>query len=450
MKKEKPRVHVPRSALADVVWPALPNPIDTMVLALQQQFETSQWWPAGALRTLQLRQFGALCVHAGRTVPFYRERLGKAGAPGKLTMETWSRIPVLERTDIQEAGQDLLSRLLPKGHGPTADVSTSGSTGSPVTVKSTNITNLFLQVLNLRNHLWHRHDFTAKVAGITNREPTTRGRSQNWVSGYASGPMVTFDVTRPPAEQLAWLAEVDPAYLLTYPSNLLGLLRKSRETGARVPGLAQVSTMGEVLDAHVREACEREWGVPVTDLYSSQEVGVIALQCPEHPHYHVQSESIFLEILDGDGTPCEPGLEGHIVVTDLHNFATPLIRYEIGDYGEFGGPCPCGRGLPVLTRVLGRTRNMATLPNGEQFWPRYFSDYLDTVAPVSQAQLVQHTVDEIEVRIVAKRQVTPAEETRLGDAILEYLGHPFVLRFTYMDEIPRSANGKFEDFMSKV
>ena len=74
----------------------------------------------------------------------------------------------------------------------------------------------------------------------------------------------------------------------------------------------------------------------------------------------------------------------------------------------------------------------------------------DTVAPVSQAQLIQHTVDEIEVRIVAKRQVTPEEETRLGDAILEYLGHPFVLRFTYMDEIPRSANGKFEDFMSKV
>ena len=93
---------------------------------------------------------------------------------------------------------------------------------------------------------------------------------------------------------------------------------------------------------------------------------------------------------------------------------------------------------------------MATLPNGEQFWPRYFSDDLDTVAPVSQAQLIQHTVNDIEVIVVAKRRVTPEEEARLGDSILEYLGHPFKLRFTYVDQIPRSANGKYEDFMSKL
>ncbi len=93
---------------------------------------------------------------------------------------------------------------------------------------------------------------------------------------------------------------------------------------------------------------------------------------------------------------------------------------------------------------------MATLPSGERFWPRFYSDDLATIAPVRQAQLVQRSVHEIEVRLVVGRDLTGDEEERLRKVILEYLGHPFTLRFTYVDEIPRSASGKFEDFLSLV
>jgi phenylacetate-CoA ligase len=140
-----------------------------------------------------------------------------------------------------------------------------------------------------------------------------------------------------------------------------------------------------------------------------------------------------------------------VVVTDLHNFATPLIRYELGDHAEVGPPCPCGRGLPVLRRVLGRSRNMAVLPNGDKIWPiAYFSASMMPIAPVRQIQLVQTTVDHIDVKLVTARPLTDAEERNLKAYLLECLKHPFDLSFDYVDEIPRAANGKYEDFVSRV
>ncbi len=262
--------------------------------------------------------------------------------------------------------------------------------------------------------------------------------------------MVIFDVTRPAAEQLAWLKEVNPDYLLTYPSNLLCLVQRGEKTGDRVPRLREVATMGEVLEPAVRAACERVWGVRVVDAYSAQELGMIASQCPEHPHYHVQSENVLVEILDKAGKSCAPGEVGRLVVTDLHNFAMPLIRYEIGDYAEAGGPCPCGRGLPVLNRILGRTRNMLTLPSGDKMWPAFSKALRQALPRLRQAQLVQRTRDEIEVRLVVARRLTPMEEDRARAALGKALSDAFTYRIAYVDEIPRSPGGKFEEVKSEL
>src|SRR3546814_13116510 len=95
-----------------------------------------------------------------------------------------------------------------------------------------------------------------------------------------------------------------------------------------------------------------DWSSDVcsSDLY-------LALQCPEHEHYHVQSEAVLLEVLDEEDRPCRPGEVGRVVVTPLTNFAMPMIRYAVGGLAAVGAPCPCGRGLPVLTRILGRARD---------------------------------------------------------------------------------------------
>ncbi len=450
-------VRIPHSQRSGIRWPAMPAFVDATVLALQYQLEQSQWWPPETLVEHQLRQLELLVVHTARTVPFYRGRLDALSGLGRgeLTMDAWRRLPVLARTDIQDSGAALVSRRLPRDHGQSVDVSTSGSTGRPVTVKGTAVTGLFSRALNLRYYLWHGHDFSSKMARISvlrQSEVDEQARHEHvtWVHGYLSGPYVEFDASRPTAEQLAWLKAENPDHLLTYPSNLLALLQRCEESGVRIPALRDVATVGEVLEPDVRAVCERVWGVSVTDGYSAQEVGMIAIQCPEHPHYHVQSETVLVEILDGDGKPCAPGGTGRLVVTDLHNFATPLIRYEIGDYAEVGEPCLCGRGLPVITRILGRTRNMATLPSGEQTWPRFHGSRLGKIAPVRQAQLIQRSLEEIQVNLVVTRPVTTAEEDRLRETIREGLGYRFALSFVYVDEIPRAASGKFEEFLSLV
>ena len=97
----------------------------------------------------------------------------------------------------------------------------------------------------------------------------------------------------------------------------------------------------EVLEPGIRDAALSHWGVEVADAYSTVELGTIAHQCPANENLHVQSESILPEVLGDDGTPCLPGEVGRVVITALHNFATPLIRYELGDYAEVGEACPC-------------------------------------------------------------------------------------------------------------
>ena len=451
-------MNTPISRFAGIDWPALPAGPDAAMLGLAYQLEQSQWLAAQDLEVLQLKQLEILLGHAHRTVPFYRDRLGVLAGlrRGRLGMAEWRRIPILTRTELQDAGEALTSAAVPDRHEPLTEIQSSGSTGRPVTVTGTGITGTFFRALNLRYHAWHRRDFAARTAGIRllkgeQAEAAAAGRPNNWIPGHASGPMYLFDITRPVEEQLAWLEDQDPVYLLTHPSNLAALLRRSREKGVTLPGLRQVTTMAEVLDPQTRAFCRDVWGVDVSDAYSAQETGMIALQCPNHPHYHVQAESVLVEILDDAGRPCPPAAMGRVVVTDLHNFATPLIRYDIGDYAEVGEACPCGRGLPVLKRVLGRVRNMATLPSGDVFYPlSFWSPEILRIAPVRQIQLVQKTIDVIDVNLVMAEPPDAAVENRLRTYMIERLGHPYDLRLVYVDDIPRSASGKFEDFVSEI
>jgi phenylacetate-CoA ligase len=197
----------------------------------------------------------------------------------------------------------------------------------------------------------------------------------------------------------------------------------------------------------LRETVRAAWGVEVVDTYSCSEAGVIALQCPLHEHYHVQSENLVVELLRPDGSACGVGETGEVVLTTLHNFALPLIRYRIGDYAEAGEACSCGRGLPVLKRILGRQRNMARLPDGRTLWPSFPAAVWRSVVPVDQFQLVQREPDLIEARYVMEREMSPDEVVRLTLLLQQRLGFPFRIEPTRVARIERPAAHKFEDFI---
>ena len=431
---------IPVSGCSGVVWPALPRRQDSLLFSVLRQFEESERWPAEVLRAQQLRQIERVLAHAAATVPFYGERLKVLGPlkPGGLTLEAFRRIPILRRADIQAAGESLVSRKIPADHGAPFDIKTSGSTGRPITVKGTPVTGLMLRVSNLRYHLWHKRDLSGTTAFIRmlkgrQLQAAAEGKSSPWADGYPSGPMYLKHVATPLSEQLEWLARIDPDYLLTFPSNLLALVRLSDKKGVRLPKLREVATLGEAFDPAAREACERHWGVPVVD-----------------HHYHVMGEAIFAEILNAKDEPCAPGESGRLVLTALHNFATPLIRYEIGDVAEAAAPCRCGRGLMTVARVLGRTRNMLVLPSGEQICPRFvFEDFLFKM-PIHQFQVIQENLETLAVRLVAERKLAPEEEKIVEQTLVAGARHPFQVRIDYVPEIARAASGKFEEFRSEV
>lgn len=451
-----PNFPVPLSDVPAIQWPAVPAGKNATLLGLLYQLQDTQWWPKDIIRAHQFRQIGELVRHAQQTVSFYGSRLGDIAEAQALTAELWHRVPVLTRTDLQTHRKSLLSREIPASHGATTDQQSSGSTGRPVNVRITELHALFYAALNLRHYQWQGLDFTQSIAAVRAIRPNEQQHVRDnkgipWVAGHASGPMLLFDAVSPVSRQISWLAKQKPTYLLTMPSNLRAILDELETKGGSLPGIRKVLTMSEIIPAGLREQCTRVLGVSIGDSYSAYEVGMIALQCPEQDHYHIQAESLLVEVLNENNEPCDVGETGRVVITDLHNFAMPLIRYDIGDYAEVGGACPCGRELPVLKHIFGRKRNMAVYPSGETSWPvPWLSSELLPIAPIRQIQFIQHTKDKIEVKLVTGRPLTAEEEDALVGLFQTRMNHPFQFHFVYVDTIERLAGGKFEDFISLV
>lgn len=427
---------------------------------LSHQLDRSQWWSSEALRAWQFEQLHRLLRHAYNTIPFYRRRMQVAGVDPKhpIGEEMWKRLPILSRSELQRLSAVMISHKIPHAHKPTNPIQTSGSTGMPIKALGTALTRLYWNAITLQDHAWHRRDLSGKLAAIraegSDKLPKGGLMLPDWGSPtaevYRTGPGAVLSVQADVNEQAVWLRRQDANYLITYPSNLMALANHFLQTGQTLPGLREVRTYGETVSSELRDVCRQAWGVPLVDMYSTQEVGYIALQCPDHEHYHVQSENVLVEILNTDNEPCRPGEVGQVVITTLHNYAMPLIRYAILDYAEVGPDCPCGRSLPVLNRVMGRQRNMLILPHGRRVWPTFPVKDWGHIGSIRQMQLVQKSLEHIEVRYVADRALNPKQETELTEILCRRFSHPFQVSFLNLERIERGSNYKFEDFISEV
>lgn len=437
-----------RSVLPGVAWPAIVEPSTAQLFALAWQLEQTQWWSAAKLRQHQELQLRMLLAHA-LTVPHYEATLFGIGFAD--FAKGWARVPILTRDQVIAAGDRLLSRKYPAPHGNTGDILTSRTSGTPVRVRGTEVTTLFWRAITLRDHAWHRRDLDAKLATIRftgdDAGPPDGARSKGWgastVTLAPEASLARLSVVSTTEQQIAWLSREDPAYLIVYPTVLEAILRR----GITLPSLREVRTVSEALPDGLRALCRDVLGVPLVDMYSAQEVGYLALQCPTGAHYHVQSESVLVEILRDDGAPCAPGETGRVIVTDLHNFATPLIRYELGDYAEVG-TCACGRGLPTLTRIVGRRRGMLRYADGRTTWP-VFTIACREAARYRECQLVQDSISSLRLRVVPDGSLAPGAEAALIAALQRVLG-PFDVTVEVVAQLDRSPAGKLEEFVSRV
>nr|HEX4313445.1 hypothetical protein [Kofleriaceae bacterium] len=421
---------------AGVAWPDL--------AAISRELDRAQWLPPGELAAAQHRQLAELVRHAP-TAPHYEQLPAWDGHLASL--------PILTRDAAIAAGDRLASRRYPADHGATLEVKTSRTTGEPVRLRATAVTTRLWTALTLRDHAWHGRDLRAKLAAIryaTEPAPPPLGaHRRGWGPATDAlapdAPLAMLSVVSTTDDQVAWLRREDPAYLLAYPTVVDAIARRLRELGARLPALREVRTICEALSPDTRALVRDVLGVPVVDTYSAEEVGHIAMQCPAAHAYHV-AESVIVEVLRDDDAPCAPGEVGRVVVTALHNFATPIVRYEIGDYAEVGAPCPCGRGLPTLARVVGRRRNMLRYPDGRTMWP-VFTVPCRNAAHYRELQLVQDAPAHLRVRVV-EAPGKPLDRRALVAALHGALGRDFEIAVEVVDALARSPAGKLEEFVS--
>ncbi|SAK51747.1 phenylacetate-CoA ligase [Caballeronia hypogeia] len=447
--------HSPRSSVADIEWPPVLTRDAASLFALLTELGRTPSLNDDEFAAAQGRQLQALARHASQHSGYFLERLRRCGlkADDLCHLDSLRALPVMTRQEVQSNGATLACTLVPESHGPVHETGTSGSLGQPVIVKRTGITQLFWNAFTVREHRWQERDISARFAAIRADLPSEGVRVEDWGAPlnllYRTGPGFAMASNRSVDDQIAWLESIEPRYLLTYPTNLSELLDRWEARGRGLDSLEQIRTIGETVTDALRERVRAVLGVPVADTYSSQEFGTIAIQAASDELYHVMAENYIVEVLDDAGEPCAQGQTGRVIVTDLHNYAMPLVRYETGDYAQPGAAGRGPRGLPTLSRIMGRKRNMIVI-DGSRRWPSLNAHRYREVAAIEQYQIVQTTPETIEVRLVCA-PLTRAQEHELGDIILEALEHPFQLTFSYYAQrIPLGRTGKFEEFMSLV
>ncbi len=439
---------------------ALPDEKGMRHLPFLYQWERSQSANPEAFRQQMFGQLGLLTRAAFEYTAHYEKTFAEANFdPSQpLDEETWASLPILSRKEIQTQAEALTPRVIPKSQRQVKRVSSSGSTGTPIQVNIPPIRGYLWAAATLHEHILHDRDFAKKAAAIRvvkdggigpqGRHGTDWGKP--FTDLFHTGPATMFDIHQDPELQADWLIREDPGYLLAFPSSLEALLPILKDKKAELPGLDHFRTMSEQLPSTLREDVYRQFGRKIVDMYSAQEVGYIALQCPAHDHYHLFQDICFTEILREDGTPCAPGEIGRVVVTDPYNFVFPIIRYDTGDFAEMGEPCDCGRSHPVIKRVMGRVRNLITLPDGSRHWPMTASRRLHEIGAVVQFQLIQSSLKTVEANLVCEKPLDAEQKAKMVETIQNRLGYPFDVAINEVNSIPRGANGKFEEFRSEV
>ena len=430
------------------------SPSALSISSLIEEIEQFQWETKEKIQDYQLQQLFNLLSYHNRHNPFYSNLLKKGKVKVRANLDLHLKmLPILKRRDIQIIGANFFTKKIPADHSPISQVQTSGSTGEPVKINKTQVNSKLWAAYTIREHMWNQRNFGSKLSSIrpTIDEYIEMDSWGNPVSSfYQTGAGQGIPITTPIKEQLRLLKQFSPEVLIIYPNNLKGLIDDMRGEGLLLPSIKHIKTVGETVNDDLRKFTKDFFGIAIEDSYSSQELGTIAIQCPNSGLYHVMSESIMLEVLDKNNEPCKEGEIGRVVVTDLHNYASPVIRYDIGDYAEAGGSCNCGRNFPTIKRIVGRERNLITKPDGSKHWPIFGFHQFDIVAPIYQYQFVQHSLTLIEMRVFPKRKLTDTDKENLACIVKNVLNAPFNIEIVELQEALQSKAGKFEEFISKV
>lgn len=419
-----------------------------------RELENSQWLSPAEIRELQREKLSRLLQHAWDNVPFYRNRFDGAGvdvrntdSPGEL-----KKLPLLSKQEIREAGEKMIWHAAPGG---LSRRSTGGSSGEPLTFHLDRRRAAYDQAARIRTHRWFGVGLgeceVLLWGSPIEMSGTDRARGvRDWFLNQHLLDAFRMSEARMDRYLEDW-DRLRPAALYGYPSSIALFVRHARARNRAVDRsrLRAVFVTGEVCYPQDRELIEEYFGVPVADGYGSREAGFIAHQCP-HGGMHVTAENVIVEILQ-DGKEAETGESGEIVVTHLDAYGMPFIRYRTGDVGRLlPGRCRCGRGLPLMDVVQGRSTDFLLLPDGTIKHALSIIYPLREMVGVGKFRVLQNEDLSVSVEVVAERTASAITVEGIARQVRPVLGNDVRLGVRLVDAIEESASGKFRYVVSRA
>lgn len=434
--------------------PVLDSLRGTRTMRCLRELEQSQWWPRDKILELQNQRLRELVKHAYDKVPYYRRIFEEGGLkPGDIeNSQALLKLPILTKQLIRENFDALQAQGFP-AQGKILKY-TGGSTGEPLVFYGTKgETSGWGYAAAQRAYGWGGYKVGERCLLLRERrqyKSAVENLRETLTLFFERGFLV--EAKEMSATQLSLLTrkleEFNPRFIRGYPSAIYLLARFiEREGKPRLRPKAIITTAEQLYD-YQRDLFRKVFGCETYSHYGAREAHSIASECPEHHGYHIAAENVIVEIVDDAGEPVPVGKEGRILITNLHNYVMPFIRYDIDDAGVSADKaCPCGRGLPLLGGLSGRTTDVILTRSGRAMPGLVLPWDIFAFLGAEQFQIVQESYDKVVVKVVLgrKHQHNQAEKRISEEVIRKYrpiLGEDIDIVVEFVDHIPATKTGK--------
>jgi len=408
----------------------------------------SQFWPVEKLEEIQVLRFNNLSRNILARSSFWAENFKKYISKFSEISDMY-KLPVFRRNTLLKFGEEVFVPPL-KDDYPLFERTTSGTTGIPLKLLYSEREML---ISFIPFHFRHPELERVQISNLLSRKPFVVlgmpgfrlvAEKDFFNKHFPSINSSDLENKKFREDIYKSIFDTTPAFLMGFASLVLQLAKWANVDQVSLPLLA-VRTTSEPLSINDRRLLKEVFKVPVVDMLNSNGIGVIGFECPSNQgRFHVNAESVVVEVVDDDNNILPAGEVGEIVVTSLSHIITPIIRYAIGDTGRMiDENCPCGKTLPLF-EFYGRRGHEVVLPSGQKIRAVLLHELLSSFGfskGIKQFQVKQETVSLIKIFLVSRRPISEKGEINLRILLNKLFGgEKIIIEFEYVDKIP-AAHG---------
>lgn len=420
---------------------------------LNDFFNTTQYWKRDQILEYQWNKFKETLNYAYEKVPYYKNLYDNAGLiPNEIKNRSdLLKLPILTKEDIRKNYNSLKAKGIKDKR--IVNNSTSGSTGVNINFLSDREA-IERTALQNRCYNWMGVDLFDKKLSIwgSGWDIAKSKKIASRIKSYIKNSVVLsgYNLSEKDIEEYyKIMLRFNPKLLVSYPSIFYTLAETFQKNGWKFSPFA-MQIGGEKLFPFQREFVEKVFNSKIYDFYGARDAGMIAQECSLHNGLHIIAENVLVEVLDENNNPIEEG-EGDLVITDLNNKVMPFIRYRIGDRAYITQrECKCGRGLPLLKEVIGRSFEIIKFPNGNKVGGSFWTLVLRSEPGIKNFQVVQKTQDWIKINYIPDSNFNSKSIDKFIERIHQYSGDKLKITFEQVDEIPVTKAGKFKFVISEL